>query len=530
MRSHINRYPTPAHTYYVDAAAGSDANVGTSEHAAWQTASKVNAFAMKPGDRVLFKRGSTWQDQYLQPIYSGTPSRRIVFDAYGSGNIPIVNGSQLITGWVIDAGAVWKKIGCTISPQLGSRFWVDLTTTLIKAVNRGAMVAGSFFLDDPGNILYCWLSDGSDPNGHTTEYASQYMVFDANGKSYLSINNIDGRKSKHSAWNFRYVDGAHHIWVNNCVSWMSGLRGMDLGWSPAGLGLQHDIFLDNYIVHDALSEGIWMGDGYRLCALNCDVHDVYRDQVGGAKGYSGLGSAGVICVGVGSVDCVVKRCSIHDNPALGCALCVEMEVASPRPVRTIVDSNTIYYENQPGDSVRIEGSYTLLKNNVIVGQGNLVRVWDSADRTTLYHNTLYNSFNSNVALYVGAATNTVLRNNIFMTLAAGNRMITADATGMVGWDSDYNYFAGVQKWKWNVTDYLTLANWRIQSGGDANSIWSANPTDPVFAGFPNNLHILVASPCKNAGVSVGVAKDRDGAPRPYPATVTDIGAYEFQGV
>lgn len=529
MRSHINRYPGPAHTYYVDATAGSDANVGSSEHAAWQTISKVNAFAVKPGDRVLFKRGETWQDQYLMPTYSGTPSRRIVFDAYGSGGIPIVNGSQLITGWVIDAGAVWKKTGCTIGLQNGSRFWVDLTTTLIKSVSRVAMVAGSFFLDTAGDILYCWLSDSSDPNGHTTECASQYSVVDTNGKSYLSINNIDGRKSKHSSWNFRIVDGAHHIWVNNCASWMSGLRGMDLGWSPSGLGLQHDIFLDGCTVHDAMSEGIWMGDGYRLCALNCDVHDAYRDQVGGTKGYSGLGSAAVICVGVGAVDCVVKNCSMHDNPAMGAALCVEMEAGSPRPLRTIVDGNTIYYENQPGDTVRIEGSYTIFKNNVVVGQGNMVRLWDDADHTTLYHNTLYNTYNDKVVLLLGPCTYTVVRNNIFMTLAAGYRMITVPTNGQTGWDSDYNYFAGYARWKWTTTDYTTLANWRTQSGGDAHSIWSALPTDPVFAAFATDLHILTASPCKNVGVDVGVAKDKDGAPRPYPTTVPDIGAYEFQG-
>ena len=48
-----------ATTYYV-AAAGSDANSGTSSATAWQTIAKVNATTFAAGDSVLFNRGDIW--------------------------------------------------------------------------------------------------------------------------------------------------------------------------------------------------------------------------------------------------------------------------------------------------------------------------------------------------------------------------------------------------------------------------------------------------------------------------------------
>ncbi|HZP00406.1 MAG TPA: hypothetical protein VFD30_08935, partial [Terriglobia bacterium] len=46
-----------ATTYYVDSAAGNDANSGQSSSAPWKTLAKVNSVALNPGDSVLFKRG-----------------------------------------------------------------------------------------------------------------------------------------------------------------------------------------------------------------------------------------------------------------------------------------------------------------------------------------------------------------------------------------------------------------------------------------------------------------------------------------
>ena len=78
--------------FYIDATGGSDLNDGRSPATAWQTISKVNAFSsFLPGDRILFKRGETYNNTRLRPVSSGKAGRPITFDAYGSGALPIIS-------------------------------------------------------------------------------------------------------------------------------------------------------------------------------------------------------------------------------------------------------------------------------------------------------------------------------------------------------------------------------------------------------------------------------------------------------
>lgn len=86
--------------YYVDSVAGNDSNDGKSTTTPWQTLTKVNGIFFAGGDNVLFKRGSSWTGTLYPKIDSsnvlagsGTSStNRVVFDAYGTGPAPIING------------------------------------------------------------------------------------------------------------------------------------------------------------------------------------------------------------------------------------------------------------------------------------------------------------------------------------------------------------------------------------------------------------------------------------------------------
>lgn len=53
-------------TYYVDSNGGNDSNEGTSEGKAFRTLDKVNALDLEPGDTVLLKKGSVFEDQALK--------------------------------------------------------------------------------------------------------------------------------------------------------------------------------------------------------------------------------------------------------------------------------------------------------------------------------------------------------------------------------------------------------------------------------------------------------------------------------
>ena len=103
MWKHVNRglllalslaagFAAPAATYYVDSSAGSDANAGTSQAAAWKTLTKVNGKTFQPGDFILFKAGGNWTGQ-LHPLGSGASNAPIVIDLYGTGPKPIINAN-----------------------------------------------------------------------------------------------------------------------------------------------------------------------------------------------------------------------------------------------------------------------------------------------------------------------------------------------------------------------------------------------------------------------------------------------------
>ncbi|MFE3449931.1 discoidin domain-containing protein [Nonomuraea sp. NPDC059194] len=78
-------------TYYVDAAAGDDANSGQSTSAAWKSLAKANQLTLGPGDRLLFKAGQRWQGQ-LAIKGAGAPGSPALVGSYGTGAKPVIDG------------------------------------------------------------------------------------------------------------------------------------------------------------------------------------------------------------------------------------------------------------------------------------------------------------------------------------------------------------------------------------------------------------------------------------------------------
>ena len=80
-------------TYYVDSKGGNDSNEGTSEGKAFQTLDKVNTLDLEPGDTVLLKKGSVFEDKALKFTKedSGTAEAPVKISTYGEGSRPQIN-------------------------------------------------------------------------------------------------------------------------------------------------------------------------------------------------------------------------------------------------------------------------------------------------------------------------------------------------------------------------------------------------------------------------------------------------------
>src|SRR5829696_8631555 len=85
--------PAASADYYVSVA-GADANPGTSPSLPWRTLARVNAVALRAGDRVFLRAGDTFSGGLsLDSGDAGSPAAPIAIGSYGSGRATIWAGS-----------------------------------------------------------------------------------------------------------------------------------------------------------------------------------------------------------------------------------------------------------------------------------------------------------------------------------------------------------------------------------------------------------------------------------------------------
>jgi parallel beta-helix repeat protein len=92
-------------------AIGSDDNDGTSIATPFKSIDKVNSImsSLLPGDKVLFRCGDVFRGQ-INVSKSGTPTSKIVFGAYGTGEKPIISGAKLVnaSNWTNLGNGFWQ--------------------------------------------------------------------------------------------------------------------------------------------------------------------------------------------------------------------------------------------------------------------------------------------------------------------------------------------------------------------------------------------------------------------------------------
>lgn len=90
----ISIYNDSPTTYYVSSQNKNEDNDGLSRENPIATIEQVNSLDLKPGDTVLFERGSVFRGN-LQPV-SGSQEQRITYASYGEGELPVIMGSVSI--------------------------------------------------------------------------------------------------------------------------------------------------------------------------------------------------------------------------------------------------------------------------------------------------------------------------------------------------------------------------------------------------------------------------------------------------
>ena len=112
----LNSVLASATDYYVSST-GNDFSNGLSESTPWKTISKLNSAlsGMKPGDRILFRRGDVFYGS-LNITSSGTKTNPIVFGAYGTGANPVITGFRTVSSWTYVKPGIYRSTQSFSSP------------------------------------------------------------------------------------------------------------------------------------------------------------------------------------------------------------------------------------------------------------------------------------------------------------------------------------------------------------------------------------------------------------------------------
>lgn len=160
-------------TYYVDPAAGDDANAGTSAGQPWASLAMLDR-TFNPGDRILLRRGSVFDGTAaaLEFRGSGTAEHPIVVSAYGDGDLPQLNAAGLVENVVSLKNQEYITISnleiTNVDAAFDSSFALNASTNReknLRAVNvsaqdfgivRGIQIVDLYIHDINGNLAAKW--------------------------------------------------------------------------------------------------------------------------------------------------------------------------------------------------------------------------------------------------------------------------------------------------------------------------------------------------------------------------------------
>jgi hypothetical protein len=576
--------PLWATNYYV-ANKGNDGANGTSTGTAWATIAKVNASIFVPGDNILFNRGDMWREQLIVPT-SGTSVNPITFTVYGTGALPIITGSDVITTWTQQTGNLWWKRDTDVPTNPTRSIYFNDTAGTYKSGGKGSLATDKDWYSG-------WSSDtvfiysAYNPNRRAIEWSVRSVCILIDRKSYIIIDNIHVMRGKQ--WgqygttgyegNIYVFDTSPHVTIQNCES-TNGVF--------SGIRFEH-------------------GSNYGT-VRNCTVHDLdfwgsntvgimfgaYGDATGTVTNMIATGNT-VYNAHTGFYVYYTQNARIDSNTIYNC---YQTGVASSWDDTLSIQNNILYNTCTQliGNCLNIGGAIGSNTNHVTVAHntihdvhtsngtvdgngieidigarhvncyGNLIYNIDGAgictyrsDSSSVYYNVIYNTgigptndqFHSGIDIAPGSKTISFYNNTICSPGLYGIYLTaSAETDSVLRITLKNNLVSGSTTYAlYLVTTYVDTAtlvsdynNWYFSSGTMAKYYHDYYSTltdyktgtgkdthslsiNPAFISTTNFIPHS-GSPVIHAGVDVGLTRDYRGA---AIIGLPDIGAYEYTG-
>jgi hypothetical protein len=385
-------------TYYVSAS-GNDRNEGTTAKFSWKTISRVNSQKLNPGDRVMFKGGSTFIGN-LELRGNGTVGELIKVCSYGAGKallkagdgngIKVYNGGYVSISNLIIKGD-WNSDLQSGNDGFGIIFYNDLpgevklgSLNISNCEISGFMKGGISIMSNPGD---------KSQSGYQQIRIDSNVVHDNGEYGIATIGPVAYNESKSYAFldiYIRYNKIYNNLGVTKITYTHTG-NGLMVSDVDRGL-IEYNIVYNNGWKNNGDKGGpcgIW---GYDATSLVFQ----YNESYGNGSGKGKADGDGFDLDG-GATNCLMQYNYSHDNFAAGFLI---WEYGN---TRTNNHGNILRFNISENDNTG---------NKFYAGVTVGADAGHSVGENLIYNNTIYSAIGSCVSIYSGSS-GTQFFNNVF---------------------------------------------------------------------------------------------------------------------
>jgi hypothetical protein len=246
--------------YYVDALSGNDSYSGQSPNKPWASLQKVNQTIFQPGDKILFKSGTTYYGQ-LEPKGSGKKRKPILINQYGKGEKPAIHGKgEKLHTLLLHNVEYWEIRNLEIT-NTGSKRKAGRRGVIIRAKDFGDChhivldnleihhVNGSLVKKDGGGSAILWQNSSKDIPTRFVDLIIQNNYIHHCGRNGINSKGNTNRQEWHPSIGV--------IVRNNLLENIPGDGIVPIGCD--GAIIEHNVLRNfpDILSHEEAAAGIW---------------------------------------------------------------------------------------------------------------------------------------------------------------------------------------------------------------------------------------------------------------------------------
>jgi hypothetical protein len=442
----------PMSSFYLDNTLGYNNHIG-SQASPWKTLAKINSnYTPNAGESIYLKKGETWREQLTVPS-SGTSGNPITFGNYGSGALPIINGSDLADGLTNVAGDKWYITG--MSTEIDA-VWFDNAW--------GTEVDSSELVNTEKE--WAWTTVGDDTltifTSDTTvdiKYGQRDYAVLVDGDDYITVNGIHAQNVQGWPGAIAVNGASNNIIFQNCTASYNWSPGFRMGHSSSEVTEGR---ITNNISHHNIEGGILLNK--YATNIRVDNNTCYQNGYFNSQHPNNLFTFGIKAWG----DTTANYCK-----------------------GIIIENNEVYNNGFSGggigqsvgiwfDEILNPDSSNVCRYNKVYDNYGMGIYIEKADSTRVYYNVLYDNA-KNTSATLGYSAGIGLNSN-YNLHANGNQIYNNSISGgLVGIKSttgaDNTPSINGNLFKNNISSGATSHEF-YASGGGANN--TTNGTGNVY--------------------------------------------------